>query len=153
CPSSQVCRIWIAVQRAKCDGVAQRLKWRNAVLPLLAHLARQQIDGARCKREGAPLPALILRAAEPETGRRQQRDADHVLELRPVAMPADRRAGLVFADQDHADVVRLMPGPAGGAVAQGKQRDGKVWHDFHLAAALVVARTERQHAAQALIAA
>src|SRR4051812_17535251 len=58
------------------DRVSQAIHWRNAVFPLRPRGAGKQISGARLGDEIDTLPFSIVLSAEPETARREQRDAD-----------------------------------------------------------------------------
>src|SRR3954454_23501517 len=75
---------------AERDRVAQLLDARNAVLPGAARGALEEIDRARRDREARALPARAGLAAKAEQAGREQRDADHLAELGPVLVPADR---------------------------------------------------------------
>src|SRR4051794_3382540 len=88
------------------DGVAERVDARDAVLPFAAGRSAQQVRRARRQDEGRPVPTGSGRAAEPEGAGRSERDADDVAEVGPVAVPADRRAGRVFGDENVREAVR-----------------------------------------------
>ena len=70
-------------------------------------------------------------------------------EVRPVAMPADRRARPVFGDQNVLQPVGREAGERGGAPADGK-KERRHWLGLRQAAAVeIVAEAERDDAALA----
>src|SRR3954469_25315608 len=85
--------------RPKRHRITQRLKWWYAVFPFRARPASQQVSGTRLGGEGTTYPFRVDLAPETEGAGRQQRNADHIAELRTVPMPSDTGARLVFDQQ------------------------------------------------------
>src|SRR5512138_695738 len=86
-------------RRAKSNGVTQFLGWRDAVLPAPARFVAQDIRRARLqlKRENFFAPFRFPRIRTQADARRaSKRDADDQLEVRHIAVPAERRAGHVL---------------------------------------------------------
>jgi hypothetical protein len=82
-----------------------------------------------------PLPLRALLAAEAKRSFREQRDADHVAEHRPVAVPAEAGADLIFDQQGMDELVRRQAGEGGGL---GAQRQEPVRHLFRFGEARAV---------------
>src|SRR5260370_40276383 len=97
---------WLVANRPKGDRVAGRIQGGNAVLPFVARGAAQEIDRAAVEPHGGAFPAATAPAAHPESARRNQRDAYHVAEVRPGAMPADRRRPPGFGGRNGVEAVR-----------------------------------------------
>src|SRR5262249_33213013 len=94
---------------------------RDAVLPRGARRAMQQISRAGREHERTALPAGACLTAKTERAGGQERNAHHLAEHRAVLVPADRRAGLIFDEQDLLQVGRLQAGEAGRALAQPQE--------------------------------
>src|SRR4051794_16714962 len=90
-------------QRPERYRISERLHRRQAMLPLGAGRATQQVDGARLRGKGETLPlrarlfglARDKLAAEAQGRRRQQGNADHVAEDGAVAVPAKAGALII----------------------------------------------------------
>ena len=91
------------------------------MLPLASRRAAQEVGGARLGHQGGALPAGAALAAEAQPRRRDQRDADDVAEFRPVAMPADAGADIIFDDEHMAQRFGRKAGETSGAVADRKE--------------------------------
>jgi hypothetical protein len=77
------------------------------------------------RRKVAPLPAVTGFPAQAEGAGRQKRNADDVAEQRPVLVPADRRAGRVFCDED---LLKRAGRDTGEAFSAGANRGEKFGH-------------------------
>ena len=64
--------------------------------------------------------------AEPQKAGCEERDRDHVLEYRLVAMPADRRSRRIFGDQDLLQAFRSESGDLRRAFAQRQEELGQL---------------------------
>ena len=87
------------------------------MLPLAPRRAAQEVGGARLGHQRGTLPAGAALAAEAQPCRRDQRYADDVAEFRPVAMPADAGADIIFDDEHMAQRFGRKAGETSGAVA------------------------------------
>src|ERR1700754_3324164 len=78
------------------DGVSALFDGRNAVLPDMPGRAGHQVErtGLRIQRE--TLPLVTDGTAKPELAGGLQREPEHLVEVRLVAMPSDAHAGIVF---------------------------------------------------------
>src|SRR5690242_17216942 len=86
-------------QGPKGDREAQSIARRDAVLPLVARLARKQVGGSRRHLEiGAPESRRDA-LSEAQGRRGVERKPDHLLEDVAVAVPADAGAGVVACQQ------------------------------------------------------
>src|SRR5205085_1475760 len=83
-------------EAAEGNRVAVGLDRRDGVFPLAARLAADQIGRARLERDGPALEAVANPAAQAERTGGTDADSDDLGEHRPIAVPADRRAGLVL---------------------------------------------------------
>ena len=105
-----------------------RLRFRKAVLPVQAGRSVQQIGRARRQGHIDPLEPLARPLPEPHHGRRQERDAHHLLEHRPVPVPADGRTlavdVILWCTGFRSSLDHLMPlmlrEPGGGIVMGGR---------------------------------
>src|SRR5437763_1197736 len=122
------------------------------MLPLVARRPTQQIGRARFEQEGGAFPAAALFSPEPEPAGGAERNPDDIPEHRPVAVPADRRAGSVFGDERMFERRRGGPGEPRGAVAQRQQEGWKLRRLIHPAFGEVVMHPERDDAPLAEIA-
>ena len=86
-------------------------------------------------------PASRLRRI-PNVHGETQRDADHVAEIRPVAMPADGGARPIFGDQHMLQAIGRQSGERGGALAHGKNERRDRRGLLQAAAVEVVAQAE-----------
>ena len=73
----------------------------------------------------AALPSIRRPPPEAQAAGRAEGDADDLVVLRTVPMPADAGSGLVLGDQGLDDRRRRNAGEGGGAVAQGLQEGGQ----------------------------
>src|SRR3954470_10616471 len=67
------------------------------MLKLPSRRTAQQVDRSRLQRCGDRLPATLVRF-QTHTATASQRDSDHVLELRHIAMPPNRRSCWILGD-------------------------------------------------------
>src|SRR4029077_3212181 len=93
----------LAFHRAEGDGIAAPLDGGNAVLPLVPRLALHPIQGARRGIERKTLPSIALAAAKAESAGARQRQPEHLVEMRLVAMPADADTDIVVGAEHLAD--------------------------------------------------
>src|SRR6185437_4620095 len=93
-------------ERPQSDRVAKAVENRNAVLPHRAGRPREQISRARLDHERRALPGRTGRAAEARAAGRKQGNANDLVELSLVAMPAAARAGLILIDENLAEGLR-----------------------------------------------
>ena len=119
------------------------------MLPFVARGAAHEIDRAAIEAHRGALPAAAAPAAHLEGAGRDERDADHVAEVRPVAMSADRRARPVFGDQNVLQAFGREAGEHGGALADEKKKRRHRLGFLHAAAVEIVAEAERHDAALA----
>jgi len=136
--------------RAQGDRPAQLIDRRHAVLPAPARRAAQRVDragrGAQLDDVGA-LGVDRWIGAKAQRRRRAERDAEDVLVLGHVAMPAQRRAGRVFGDQHVAQRLRLDTRPARDTRAQRVQLLDQRLRRQQLVGVVVVAAAEARDAA------
>ena len=85
--------------------------------------------------------------AKPHPAAAAQGDADDGLEVRDIAMPAQRRSGAVLRDQRVIDCCRRQPGPLGCAFAQRMQPFGHRGSRHQFQVGEVVTPTEADDAA------
>src|SRR5438105_12316504 len=97
-------------QIAKREGVTQLHYRRNAVLPLRARDALEQVGRARLEAERGALPARAGSAAQSENAGGKERYAHHLSKHAAILMPADGRARTIFGDQY---LLQLRGGQAG----------------------------------------
>src|SRR4051794_39484307 len=95
---------------AKRHRVAQAFNARDAVLPLGARGAANQINGSRLCHEALPLESLECSFAQPECAGRQQRHPDHVAKDRAVPVPAYPRARCIFRDKNLLEAAGRIAG-------------------------------------------
>src|SRR5204862_8297381 len=126
--------------------IAEMLDRRDAVLPFPAHRTAQQVSRARLQCECGTLPARPLLAPQSEPARCAKRNPDHVIEYRPVAMPADAGAGAIFGDEREFQRRRIDSGEEGGPVAQRQQEVREIRYPPHLARGEIVMPAERDDA-------
>ena len=98
------------------------------MFPLVPRFARERVDRAGGEEASGAVEAARgtgrFAAAQAEGGGGFERDADHMFEHRPVAVPADAGAGVVAGDQGVDEVGLGQAGEPGGAGAQGKEEGG-----------------------------
>ena len=80
------------------------------MLPTFARLAAQQVERARGQLDAAAFEALSRAAAQAEHSGRREREPQHLAVLRPVAVPADARSGIVAGQQRLDERRRVAPG-------------------------------------------
>ena len=99
------------------------------MFPLPACGSVEQIRGARFEVQRDSLPTLLFLPAEPELTRGAEREAGHLAEYRPVAMPADGRAGCIGSHEGLLDVVHWKLRRASHLLPEPQQeiRDGRGW--------------------------
>src|SRR3954471_19703433 len=90
------------------DRSSRRLDAGNAVFPRMAGGARHHVERAGRGIERKALPRVAAATAEAKLAKRAQRQAEHLVEMRLVAMPADADPGIVFGAED-------LPDPGRGA--------------------------------------
>src|SRR3546814_8303692 len=86
-------------KRSEGDRPAWDLHRRDTMLPVGPHLVLQMIDRAGREREREAREFLALLAAKAHRRRGAERDADNMLEHRPVAMPPDTGTRAVGEDR------------------------------------------------------
>jgi hypothetical protein len=67
---------------------------RDAVFSVMPGVAGEVIDGLRYQRRSRALKSPLRFSPKSHGSRRAQRDANDVLEDRPIAVPADAGAGI-----------------------------------------------------------
>src|SRR5438128_1809218 len=114
-------RIWVggSAEAAERYRIAELVDRRDAVFPMAAGGAAEDVGGAWPQREVVTFPAFGRPASEAEGARGEKGDADHLVENRFVAVPADRRAGRVFGDQDVRQSFGIEARKGCGNVTQG----------------------------------
>src|SRR5215213_9423459 len=81
------------------DRVTERINSQNAVLPLGARWASQQIGGARFGRDVHTLPFIICLPAKAQHARSNKRDADNLSKHCFVPMPSNACAWRILRHQ------------------------------------------------------
>src|SRR5215211_6247984 len=81
------------------DGVAQAVDLGDAVLPLRARRATEQIGRAWLRGDRRALPRVADLPPQSEYACRDERDPDDFAEHSLVLVPADARARSVFRDE------------------------------------------------------
>ena len=106
----------------------------DAVLPSMPRLAGEMIDRPRRQLCRRPIETAGPATPEPQRRRRSERDAEDMLEHRPVSVPANPGTRVV-ADQQgldefaRAQAGRTAPPSHEAATAnQGSPRPGRSWH-------------------------
>src|SRR5215472_2211109 len=89
-------------QAAEGDRPSRHLHGSNAVLPFMPRLPRQMIDRPRRQEHRRPIETAALASPKPHRRRSSERDAEDMLEHRPVSVPADSGTRVV-ADQQSLD--------------------------------------------------
>src|SRR5581483_11634285 len=84
-----------STHRAERNRPAPLFDRGDAVLPTRARLAVHQVERARLGIEREALPLVSLAAAKAEAAGAAQRNAEHLVEMRLVAMPADADADVI----------------------------------------------------------
>lgn len=120
------------------------------MLPDLAGVTIQKVGGPGLKREAEAFPAVPGAAAEAQDARRQKRNADHLIELRPVAMPADRGARRILGDQRVSERRRADSGEPSGGLPEGMKEIGQGLRTFQAARREVVSMAVGDDPAQSL---
>ena len=96
------------------------------MLPLRPRRAAERVDRARFDGDRDALPFRPLPCAESARRGREQREADHGIEDRPVAAQAEARAFAIADQQGLLERVGDKAGEGRGAGANGKQPAGTV---------------------------
>jgi hypothetical protein len=117
------------------------------VLPAPARIAAEHIGRARRKFQREHLLAILGRRkrAKAHAARRGERDAAHELEVRNVAVPAERGAGAVLGDERVLELFRRDFEPSCDAPAQRLEnaRDGRRRAKRAVGEVVVEAETDR----------
>ena len=99
--------------------------------------------------EGDRISVAVALSPHAEGAGREQRDADHVVIVGPVAVPADRRAAPILGDECLLEAFGRQAGEGCGAIAQRQQKFRDRVCGLQAAAVVIVAGAERHHAALA----
>jgi hypothetical protein len=87
-------------------------------------LAGHHVQRAGLGIERAPFPALAGASPEPKFARRAKRQAEHLIEMLLVAVPADAGTDLILSAQRVSDAVGRLPN-ASTRAARGRSQSGK----------------------------
>src|SRR6516162_5169557 len=82
-------------QAAEGDRPARHFHGGDAVLPFMARLAGQMIDRPRREKRRDPIVTAAPASPEPHRRRGSERDAENMLEYRPVSVPPNSSARVV----------------------------------------------------------
>src|SRR5579871_1499929 len=99
----------LATNGAEGDGIAALLDGGDAVFPPAAGFTVHQIQRARFGVESEALPFVAKTAAEAEPAGAAERQSEHLVEMRLVAMPADADADVVIGAKDLPHASRRQP--------------------------------------------
>lgn len=94
-----------------------------------SHQVRRSAFEFDLVRGGSTRPARAAFArtdvrSKPHPARGKERQASDDVVLRCIAVPTDRRAGGIFVDQRHGEVIRIAFSPRRESVADGKKKGG-----------------------------
>src|SRR5206468_9340296 len=110
------------------------------VLPGASRLAGEHVAGARLEDHLAHLALLARAALEAQARGAPERDADHALERRRVAVPPDRRARWIALHECLHERLRILARELGSANAHGQQPRGHRLAGARLSRVVVVPR-------------
>src|SRR5579884_53658 len=119
-PAAHTAALAACAGRAERYGISRLLDRRNAVLELPARGSLHDVKRPRFQDYGRN-PALGAVRLETHPATAAQRNADDLLKLRHVTMPANRRAGRVFSDDGFDEFFASQACGCGRAPAHGRQ--------------------------------
>src|SRR4051812_4449951 len=93
----------------------------DTVFPIAPHFAAEQISRTRFKLDPGASETGGRALAEAHGRWRAKGDADHLVELRTVTVPADAGAGVVADDQGMREILGRQLGEIGSPLAEGQQ--------------------------------
>src|SRR3954454_2508421 len=107
------------LHRPERDGIAALLDRRDAVLPLRPRLAVHHVKRARQGFERVALPSLAVASPEAEFTGRAERQAEDLVKVSFVAVPADPDADVIFGAEYLADAAVRQAGPCFDLTREG----------------------------------
>lgn len=105
--------------------VAQRRHRRDAVFPVGPGRAVEEVGRAWREIEMAALPPIRRPPPEAQAAGRAEGDADDLVVLRTVPMPADAGSGLVLGDQGWTIAAAGTPAKAAARSRKGSRKAGR----------------------------